>query len=70
MGSVGLTLPWEHKLSSVARDGERRVESFRRGKRNPFGRAMNSPGRGLWRQLASAETCRATNISTSCRERV
>jgi len=29
MGSVGLTLPWEHKLSAVARDGERRVESFR-----------------------------------------
>jgi RNA polymerase sigma-70 factor, ECF subfamily len=28
MGSVGLTLPWEHKLSSVARDGEWRVESF------------------------------------------
>jgi RNA polymerase sigma-70 factor (ECF subfamily) len=28
MGSVGLTLPWEHKLSSVADDGERRVEPF------------------------------------------
>src|SRR6266852_961112 len=28
MGSVGLTLPWEHKLSAVARDGERLVEPF------------------------------------------
>src|SRR5690242_10125474 len=28
MGSVGLTLPWEHNLSSVACDGEQRVESF------------------------------------------
>ena len=27
MGSVGLALPWEHKLLAVARDGERRVES-------------------------------------------
>src|SRR5260370_17839343 len=34
MGSVGLTLPWEHKLSSVARDGERRVEPFA-GKAEP-----------------------------------
>ena len=34
MGSVGLTLPWEHKLSSVARDGERRVEPFE-GKTEP-----------------------------------
>src|ERR1700739_4266911 len=28
MGSVGLTLPWEHKLSPVERNGERRVEPF------------------------------------------
>jgi Sigma-70 region 2 len=34
MASVGLTLPWEHKLSSVARDGERRVEPFE-GKAEP-----------------------------------
>jgi RNA polymerase sigma-70 factor, ECF subfamily len=27
MGSVGLTLPWQHRISSVAREGERRVES-------------------------------------------
>ena len=27
MGSVGLTLPWEHKISSVAGQGEPRVES-------------------------------------------
>src|SRR5258708_34052221 len=34
MGSVGLALPWEHRLSSVARDGERRVEPFE-GKAEP-----------------------------------
>jgi len=26
MGSLGLTLPWEHKISGAARSGERRVE--------------------------------------------
>ena len=28
MGSVGLRLPWEHRISLAARDGERRVEPF------------------------------------------
>ena len=27
MGSVGLTLPWRHRISAVAREGESRVES-------------------------------------------
>ncbi|HEY2458411.1 MAG TPA: RNA polymerase sigma factor [Candidatus Acidoferrum sp.] len=27
MGSVGLTLPWQHRISTVAREGESRVES-------------------------------------------
>jgi RNA polymerase sigma-70 factor (ECF subfamily) len=29
MGSVGLRLPWEHRISLAARDGERGVEPFR-----------------------------------------
>ena len=46
MGSVGLTLAWEHKLSSVARDGERRVEPFE-GKTEPVRSSEEtSPGRG------------------------
>ena len=27
MGSVGLTLPWEHRISRLAHTGEQRVES-------------------------------------------
>jgi len=54
MGSVGLTLPWEHKLSSVARDGERRVEPFG-GKAEPVRIGEDFPRTRPWRRPASAE---------------
>lgn len=39
MGSVGLTLPWEHRISPVAREGISRVEpAEREAQGNPAGR--------------------------------
>lgn len=38
MGSVGVLLPWEHRISSVAREGKSRVEPSERGSQaNPAG---------------------------------
>jgi RNA polymerase sigma-70 factor (ECF subfamily) len=56
MGSVGLTLPWEHKLSSVARDGERRVESFE-GKAEPVRTSDELP-----QDTAVAAACQSGNL--------
>src|SRR6202158_1405782 len=56
MGSVGLTLPWEHKLSSVARDGERRVEPFE-GKTEPVRASEELP-----QDAAVAAACLSGNL--------
>lgn len=38
MGSVGVMLPWEHRISAVAREGESRVEPSEQGSQaNPAG---------------------------------
>jgi len=56
MGSVGLTLPWEHKLSSVVRDGERRVEPFE-GKAEPVRISEELP-----QDAAVAAACLSGNL--------
>src|SRR5258708_13992720 len=56
MGSVGLALPWEHRLSSVARDGERRVEPFE-GKAEPVRIAEELP-----QDAAVAAACLSGNL--------
>jgi RNA polymerase sigma-70 factor, ECF subfamily len=56
MGSVGLTLPREHKLSSVARDGERRVEPFG-GQTEPTRTSEELP-----QDAATAAACRSGNL--------
>jgi len=56
MGSVGLTLPWEHKLSSVARDGEQRVEPFE-GKADTAGTDEELP-----QDAAVAAACLSGNL--------
>jgi DNA-directed RNA polymerase specialized sigma24 family protein len=56
MGSVGLTLPWEHKLSTVARDGERRVEPFE-GKTEPVRTSEELP-----QDAAVAAACLSGNL--------
>jgi len=56
MGSVGLTLPWEHKLSSVARDGERRVEPFE-GQTEPIRTSEELP-----QDAAIAAACLSGNL--------
>ena len=56
MGSVGLTLPWEHKLSSVERNGERRVEPFQE-KAETLGISEETP-----QDAAVAAACLSGNL--------
>jgi RNA polymerase sigma-70 factor, ECF subfamily len=56
MGSVGLTLPWEHRISPAAREGISRVEPSERGSPvNPTG--VNPEDAAL------AAACRAGDLS-------
>ena len=56
MGSVGLTLPWEHRISGAEREGERGVEpSEAKTESEPF--ASEHP-----QDAAIAEACRGGNL--------
>ena len=55
MGSVGLTLPWEHRISPVAREGIARVEPAER-------EAQGNPAGGNPEDSALAAACRAGDL--------
>jgi RNA polymerase sigma-70 factor (ECF subfamily) len=56
MGSLGLTLPWEHRISSVAREGESRVES------SDLEREHNRPAGAKPEDAAIAAACQAGDL--------
>jgi RNA polymerase sigma-70 factor (ECF subfamily) len=55
MGSVGLTLPWEHRISRVAREGISRVEPSERG-------SQGNPAMGNLEDRALAAACQAGDL--------
>lgn len=55
MGSVGATLSWELRISSVAREGKSRVELSDRG-------AQSNPETGIPEDAALATACRAGDL--------
>jgi RNA polymerase sigma-70 factor, ECF subfamily len=55
MGSVGLTLPWEHRISSMRREGEPRVQSSER-------ESQPAPAAGNPEDTALAAACRAGDL--------
>ena len=70
MGTLGLALPWKHRIPPVPFERERRVESFR----DPVGvpQAAADAMRMEDSALAAAcrlEICTPTSASTCCRAR-
>ena len=55
MGSVGLTLPWEHRISPVAREGISRVEPAER-------EAQGNPADSTTEDATLAAACRAGDL--------
>ncbi len=55
MGSVGLTLPWEHRISPVAREGISRVEPAER-------EAQGNPAGSTTEDATLAAACRAGDL--------
>src|SRR5271167_4455689 len=55
MGCVGLTLPWEHRISPAAREGKSRVEPSERG-------SAGNPAVGNPEDTALAAACRAGDL--------
>lgn len=55
MGSVGLTLPWEHRISPAAREGISRVEPSKRG-------SAANPAVGNPEDTALAAACQAGDM--------
>ena len=56
MGSVGFTLPWEHRISPVAREGESRVQP------SELEAGQNRTGRGNPEDAALAAGCLALDM--------
>jgi len=55
MGSVGLTLPWEHRISPIRREGESRVQPSER-------ESQPAPAAGNPEDTALAAACRAGDL--------
>ncbi len=67
MGSVGATLPWELRISTVAREGKSRVEPSERGSQvNP---AVVIRRMRRWLRHARQAICTLTSVFTGCRVR-
>src|ERR1700751_2055229 len=56
MGAVGLTLPWEHRISGPVREGESRVKSSEREAGNRAATGANPDDRAL------AAACQAGDL--------